>query len=178
MSTIKTIKSQLGQSVTATNNFTITAEAADGTMKLARGNAGATTQDILTVDAAGKVSITQGQLPTSGSGVMVKTTSSAPYIPAGGELLSRPHGLGFVPTSAKLVLECVVADAGYSVGDKVIPAGYWNGSAAGSIGCFVDGTNCGTKCATGFWIYIYNKSTGATATPTANAWKYFYEVTA
>jgi hypothetical protein len=46
---------QLGSSVTATQNFTITAEAADGTMKLARGNAGATTQDIFTVDASGNV---------------------------------------------------------------------------------------------------------------------------
>jgi hypothetical protein len=46
---------QLGSSVTATQNFTITAEAANGTMKLARGNAGATTQDIFTVDAAGNI---------------------------------------------------------------------------------------------------------------------------
>jgi hypothetical protein len=46
---------QFGDSGTATNNFTITAESADGTMKLARGNAGATTQDIMTVAADGKV---------------------------------------------------------------------------------------------------------------------------
>lgn len=55
MSLLKAIKAQLGLSNTATNNFTLTAEAADGTMKLARGNAGATTQDILTVDASGNV---------------------------------------------------------------------------------------------------------------------------
>jgi hypothetical protein len=47
---------QLGDSATATQNFTLTVPAApDGTLKLARGNAGATTQDILTVDAAGNV---------------------------------------------------------------------------------------------------------------------------
>ena len=51
---------QLGDSLTATQNFTITAAAADGTMKLARGNAGATTQDVLTVDANGKPSFPQG----------------------------------------------------------------------------------------------------------------------
>ena len=50
-------RAQLGTSGTATQNFTLTAEAANGTMKLARGNAGATTQDILTVDAAGKVDL-------------------------------------------------------------------------------------------------------------------------
>ena len=50
---------QLGESGTATQNFTI-ATANDGTVKLARGNAGATTQDILTVDANGKVGLPQG----------------------------------------------------------------------------------------------------------------------
>ena len=59
MSLIKTIRQQLGLSVTPANNFTQDASADNGTMKLARGNAGATTQDILTVDAAGKVSFPQ-----------------------------------------------------------------------------------------------------------------------
>ena len=53
-------KQQLGLSVTPANNFTITAEADNGTMKLARGNAGATTQDIITVDATGKATFPQG----------------------------------------------------------------------------------------------------------------------
>jgi hypothetical protein len=62
MSLIKTTKAQLGLSVTPTNNFTLDASADNGTMKLARGNAGATTQDILTVDAAGKLAFpAQGQ---------------------------------------------------------------------------------------------------------------------
>lgn len=55
MSLLKTIRAQLGISATATQNFTLDASASDGTMKLARGNAGATTQDILTVDASGNV---------------------------------------------------------------------------------------------------------------------------
>ena len=55
MSLLKAIKAQLGLSNTPANNFTITAEADNGTLKLARGNAGATTQDILTVDASGLV---------------------------------------------------------------------------------------------------------------------------
>lgn len=59
MSLIKAIKHQLGLSVTPANNFTFTAEADNGTMKLARGNAGATTQDVMTVDAAGKVAFPQ-----------------------------------------------------------------------------------------------------------------------
>jgi hypothetical protein len=45
---------QIGGDNTATKNFTFQSNT-DGTMKLARGNAGATTQDILTVDATGAV---------------------------------------------------------------------------------------------------------------------------
>lgn len=59
MSLIKSIRKQLGLSVTPANNFTLDASADDGTMKLARGNAGATTQDVMTVDAAGKVAFPQ-----------------------------------------------------------------------------------------------------------------------
>lgn len=59
MSLLKIIRQQLGLSGTPTNNFTFDASAANGTMKLARGNAGATTQDILTVDAAGVVGLPQ-----------------------------------------------------------------------------------------------------------------------
>lgn len=59
MSTLKTNRVQLGQSGTATQNFTLTADAADGTMKLARGVAGATTQDIMTINALGEVDFPQ-----------------------------------------------------------------------------------------------------------------------
>jgi len=49
---------QLGDSATATQNFTLTVPATpDGTVKLARGNAGATTQDILTVAANGAAAL-------------------------------------------------------------------------------------------------------------------------
>lgn len=47
---------QLGNSATATQNFTLQTNL-DGTAKFARGNAGATTQDILTVDASGATAI-------------------------------------------------------------------------------------------------------------------------
>lgn len=107
---------------------------------------------------------------------IIKTTASSPYSPAAGELLSRPHGLGFVPSSARLILECVVNDAGYSVGDRVSAPGYWNGSVSESLGAYVDATNCAFKCVAGFNVYILNKSTGAGVTPTANSWKYYFEV--
>ena len=59
--TIKTQNIQLGDSATATNNFVLSVPASpDGTVKLSRGNVGATTQDVLVVDASGLVKLTQG----------------------------------------------------------------------------------------------------------------------
>jgi hypothetical protein len=57
MSLIKANAVQIGQSGTATQNFTLAVPSSpDGTIKLARGNAGSTTQDVLSVDASGNVS--------------------------------------------------------------------------------------------------------------------------
>jgi hypothetical protein len=54
--TVKTDNYQIGVSATAAQNFSLTTPAVpDGTMKLARGLPGATTQDILSIDAAGDV---------------------------------------------------------------------------------------------------------------------------
>ena len=60
MSLLKIIKAQLGISSTPTNNFTLDASAQDGTMKLSRGNAGATTQDVMVVDGTGKATFPSG----------------------------------------------------------------------------------------------------------------------
>ena len=54
--TVLTNNIQLGSSVNALQNFTITSEAADGTMKIARGNYSAPSQDILTVSGTGQMS--------------------------------------------------------------------------------------------------------------------------
>jgi len=50
---------QLGDSSTATQNFVVNT-AVDGSMKIARGNAGATTQDVLTVSSGGAVGVPNG----------------------------------------------------------------------------------------------------------------------
>jgi hypothetical protein len=60
MSLLKSNSVQIGQSATATQNFTLSVPSSpDGTIKLARGNSGATTADVLTVDASGVVLILQ-----------------------------------------------------------------------------------------------------------------------
>ena len=59
MSLLKANSVQIGQSSTATENFTLAVPSSpDGTIKLARGNSGSTTADILSVANDGKVSAT------------------------------------------------------------------------------------------------------------------------
>ena len=77
MSELNIIRLQHGQSNTPANNFTTTAEAANGTMKLlARGNPGATTQDIITVDASGVVDHPQGLKIAGTSGQRMMLTAA------------------------------------------------------------------------------------------------------
>jgi hypothetical protein len=70
--TLKTDLYQVGVSLSATNNFTFSTDGAGG-MKLARGNPGATTQDIFAVDSAGYVLSEQTQALTDSSKKVVNT---------------------------------------------------------------------------------------------------------
>jgi len=68
MSTVKVNAAQIGQSVTATNNFTWYQPASpDGTVRLGVGNSGATTSDVVTVTNAGNTTVL-GTLAVSGTG--------------------------------------------------------------------------------------------------------------
>ena len=61
MSTLKTNNVQVGQSVTATNNFTLYQPASpDGTVRLGVGNSGATTADVLIGTNAGLLQFNSG----------------------------------------------------------------------------------------------------------------------
>lgn len=77
MSLLSFIKAQLGLSNTPANNFVLDASANNGTMKLARGNAGATTQDIMTVASDGKVTFPQNGVNLRAKTFSVTTPSSA-----------------------------------------------------------------------------------------------------
>jgi hypothetical protein len=69
MSLLKTNAVQIGQSATATNNFTLAVPSSpDQTIKLARGNSGATTADILSIDASGNAAFAGGLSAASYTG--------------------------------------------------------------------------------------------------------------
>lgn len=111
MSTLKLNKTQIGISDTATNNFTLDASAANGTMKLARGNAGATTQDIFSVDAAGKISFIQAPSIPYRSGEVLQVLT---FIDSGAGIVSNTltnitnSNKTITPksTNSTLIIEC------------------------------------------------------------------------
>jgi len=83
MSLLKSNSVQIGQSATATQNFTLSVPSSpDGTIKLARGNSGATTADVLTVDASGNVTTTLANGSISASKLSGAQSGSAPIFGA------------------------------------------------------------------------------------------------
>jgi len=99
MSLLKANSVQIGQSATATNNFTLSVPSSpDGTIKLARGNSGATTADILSINASGVItgstfsgatinsstvnggSITSGTVQASTSGTAIDFTGIPSWV--------------------------------------------------------------------------------------------------
>jgi len=89
MSLLKSNSVQIGQSTTGTNNFTLSVPSSpDGTIKLARGNSGATTADVLTVNASGAITgatinggtITSGTAVASTSGTAIDFTNIPSWV--------------------------------------------------------------------------------------------------
>jgi len=72
MSTVKVVNVQLGQSATASNNFTLAVPSVpNGTIKLSRGNAGVTTSDVISIDTLGNM-VVSGNV-TAFSDIRIKT---------------------------------------------------------------------------------------------------------
>lgn len=88
--------------------------------------------------------------------------------------VTQAHGLSSKPTEVIWYLECLTAELGYSIGDRVI-AGYWSDANAAGTGQFsiaVDATN--TVITTnngGTTPLLINKSTRALTALTAADWK-------
>ena len=79
MSLIKSNSIQIGQSTTATQNFTLSVPSSpDGTIKLARGNSGATTNDVFSVNATGSLIVSK-QPAFSAYSSSNQTLTSATY---------------------------------------------------------------------------------------------------
>jgi hypothetical protein len=153
---------QLGNSGTATNNFVLRTNA-DGSATLARGNIGATTQDLVTINSAGIVT-----LPVN------KFVSSEQTITAAGSL-TLPHGLGVAPTLFQLFLICKTAELNYSVNDEVpISVSSFTTSVGDNYGVQMtpDATNLNLRFGSRASVFfLNNKTTGAGAAITPASWR-------
>lgn len=98
---IKSTNFQIGISNTATQNFSFSTNN-DGTVKLARGNIGETTQDVFTVNAGGVVNVTQGLTieGTSGQRMMLMAAKATT---AGTAVDFSPADGAGIPSWAKKV---------------------------------------------------------------------------
>jgi hypothetical protein len=78
VSTVKANNVQVGQSGTATNNFTLYQPSSpDGTVRLAVGNSGATSADVLTANSSGTLILQGGSTSATGVGITFPATQSA-----------------------------------------------------------------------------------------------------
>lgn len=157
MSLLKANSVQIGQSSTATNNFTLSVPASpDGTIKLARGNSGATTADVLTVNASGAItgatisgatinsstlnggSITLGTAQNSTSGTAIEFTG----IPSWVKRLTVMLDSVSLSSTASLLIQ---------LGDS----GGFENTGYSSTACVhaTAGTHAGTTATNGFVIF-------------------------
>ena len=92
MSTLKTNNVQVGQSPTASNNFTLYQPSTpDGTVRLGVGNSGATTGDVMTVTGSTSATVFAGSVKSAATGFIfpdntTQTTAATAAFPAGTKL--------------------------------------------------------------------------------------------
>ena len=161
---------QLGNNADPTRNFVFRTNA-DGTMTIARGSVGATTQGLLTFGAAGDATLL-GITGTSLTGPLAGYTSGQQTITSGGGL-TLAHGLGSTPNIFQTVLVCVGAEHGYSTGDQLqVPLFFDNGTSTFGVGIVADATNLNVRFGNPANGYIIpNKSTGARSLITNTNWR-------
>jgi hypothetical protein len=104
-----------------------------------------------------------------------KYTSGAQTITSAG-LLTLAHGLGAEPTIVQLLLECTSAEAGYSVGDRILVGSNGsNGANNRYTSVRVDATNVYVRFSSDpTWAFTgNNKSTGAIVGLTNSSWELY-----
>jgi len=165
MSLLKANSVQIGQSTTGTNNFTLSVPSSpDGTIKLARGNSGATTSDVLSINASGVItgstfsgvtinsstvnggSITSGTAVASTSGTAIDFTSIPSWVK---RITVMLNGVSTATASALQIQiggSGGVETTGYAVNTSVI-----RGTYNGGVGS--------TTSTSGFVLQNYSTST-------------------
>jgi len=148
MSTVKTNNLQLGQSLTATNNFSwYQPSSPDGTVRLGNGNSGSVT-DLVTVNSSGNVGIGTSspatKLQVSGAGstpvTFERTGSNGVYLQlkdASGSsvFLGASNGVFAIQTPGSSYSDKLLIDSSGNLGLGVTPSG-WTNTKAIDVGGF------------------------------------------
>jgi len=178
MSLLKSNSIQIGQSTTATNNFTLSVPSSpDGTIKLARGNSGATTADIFSVSGSGAItgatisgatinsstvnggSITLGTAQSTTSGTAIDFTGIPSWVKRITMSLAQVSTNGSSMYQIRLGTNSGIVSSGYdSVGTH---SGYSQAGYASTTGILIpsgapDNSTCGhvliTKHTGNAWV--------------------------
>lgn len=166
MSTLKATNVQAGQSATASNNFVLRSPD-DGTLRISRGNSGATISDALTIDSTNQLllagnstsplgAVTKQQLESFASGTPLlfpiwcpsRSAIPAGFAAADGQTVSRTVypaawsmvNAGTVPVVAEATWQSTNTERGkFTTGDgsTTFRLPDYNGKSAGSAGALV-----------------------------------------
>jgi len=131
------------------------------------------------VDAAGVDVVGDLTLITKEKGDNLYTAGTkdphGPIILTGGGPITYAHGLGYTPSSWKVVLRCVVANAGYVVGDTIDVTSHNEGSGSRGNTSWANDTQVGLSGT--FSFYVANKTTGLLVALDNASWRAYFIVT-
>lgn len=88
---------------------------------------------------------------------------------------SVAHSVGSEPDMVECILECLIADAGYSVGDRIrlnASGGNVGGSGGVAWSVWLDATNINIRVSSGSW-YVANKGSSAETIIAGGSWRIF-----
>jgi hypothetical protein len=134
MSLLKANSVQIGQSTTGTNNFTLSVPSSpDGTIKLARGNSGATTADVLTVNASGAITGATITSSTVNGGTITSATAQATTSGTAIDFTGIPSWVKRITVMFSGVSVSGASSFLVQIGSGSITSSGYNSCAAGSI---------------------------------------------
>jgi len=194
MSLLKSNSVQIGQSTTGTNNFTLSVPSSpDGTIKLARGNSGATTADILSVSSTGAITgatinggaITSGTAQATTSGTAIDFTGIPSWAKRITVMFNGVSTNGTSPVAVQLGKSGGVETTDYSgfgmFASASATAANIIGSTANTIGfntsasSFIDNSSVGIATISNIsgntWIFSSNTASQASITSFGNGAK-------
>jgi len=154
MSTLKTNNVQVGQSVTATNNFTLYQPSSpDGTVRLGVGNSGATTADVLVANSSSAVMIGTA---TQSTGATLTVNGSIKGTITSGTTIASTSGTAIeftgIPSWVKRITVMYSGVSLSGTSNPIIQLGSTTYTTSGYLGSASTGAGTAANMSAGFII--------------------------